>query len=41
MFTWGKADLDNPSEGREDYIQALKEADKGDIAPLLVFVRKK
>ncbi len=41
VFTWGNADLDNPSEGRGDYIKALKEADKGDIAPLLVFVRKK
>ncbi|MDA3971358.1 MAG: mobile mystery protein B [Desulfobulbaceae bacterium] len=41
VFTWGNADLDNPSEGRGEYIGALKEADNGNITPLLGFVRKK
>ena len=41
VFTWGNADFTNPSEGRGEYLGALKEADKGNITPLLGFVRKK
>jgi Fic-DOC domain mobile mystery protein B len=39
VFSWGNTDLNNPSEGRGEYIRSLKEADKGNITPLLNFIR--
>jgi Fic-DOC domain mobile mystery protein B len=38
-FTWGKRDLARPSEHRRRYIEALREADKGNFLPLLEFAR--
>jgi Fic-DOC domain mobile mystery protein B len=37
FFTWGKTNLVNEGDVRAAYIKALKEADKGDIKPLLTF----
>ena len=36
-FTWGNQDLSNPSESRSRYINALQEADNGNLVPLLEF----
>ena len=36
-FTWGNQDLSNPSESRNRYINALQEADNGNLVPLLEF----
>ncbi|TAK76792.1 MAG: mobile mystery protein B [Gammaproteobacteria bacterium] len=38
-FTWGKQKLEAESLVRTQYINALREADKGDYRPLAVFVR--
>jgi len=38
-FTWGAVNLSQQSEARTAYIAAIKIADKGDLAPLLVFAR--
>jgi hypothetical protein len=38
-FSWGSNDLQHPSEVRKRYLEALRRADAGDFAPLLVFVR--
>ncbi|MBA3813803.1 MAG: mobile mystery protein B [Alphaproteobacteria bacterium] len=38
-FTWGSKDLTTPSKTRKKYIEALREADKYNFAPLLEFVR--
>jgi len=38
-FTWGAGDLITESDVRKNYIDALKQADRGDYAPLLRFVR--
>lgn len=38
-FTWGRVNLMNPSRTRRAYIDALRAADRHDIAPLLAFVR--
>lgn len=38
-FTWGRAELLTPSETRSTYISALRAADRGDLGPLLAFVR--
>lgn len=38
-FTWGSKNLTSPSETRERYIAALREADRHNIRPLLEFVR--
>lgn len=38
-FTWGRENLTEPSRVRKRYIDALKEADKENIQPLLGFVR--
>ncbi|EKE10134.1 MAG: Mobile mystery protein B [uncultured bacterium] len=32
-FTWGRANLTNPSQTREAYIKALKQADSHDYGP--------
>jgi len=36
-FTWGNQDLSNPHESRSRYINALQEADNGNLVPLLEF----
>lgn len=39
-FTWGQGvDLVKPGAAREQYLAALRAADKGDVAPLLAFAR--
>ena len=38
-FTWGKRDLSNPGENRSRYINALHEADNGNLIPLLEFAK--
>jgi Fic-DOC domain mobile mystery protein B len=38
-FTWGRVNLVTPSDTRTAYIAALRAADRGDIGPLLAFVR--
>lgn len=38
-FSWGARDLTSATQTRKSYIQALKEADAGDIRPLLAFAR--
>lgn len=38
-FTWGGADIVAQGDIRKGYIDALRVADKGDIAPLLAFAR--
>lgn len=38
-FTWGGKSITTASETRDCYINALRGADKGDIKPLLSFVR--
>lgn len=39
VFTWGAANLVQQNDSRSEYLKAVKAADKGDIAPLLVFAR--
>ena len=39
VFTWGSAKLLKKGEARLLYLQALKEADKGDYSLLLAFAR--
>ena len=38
-FAWGRTELLTPSETRSTYISALRAADRGDLGPLLAFVR--
>lgn len=38
-FSWGKANLTDPSDMRKRYIAALQAADNGDIGQLLAFAR--
>lgn len=38
-FTWGQSSLNNDTDVRQRYIQALKAADAHDCAPLLAFAR--
>jgi len=39
VFSWGRHNLVEDGEDREQYLKALKMADKGDIKPLLTFAR--
>lgn len=39
MFSWGVDNLENPGNSRSAYIKAIKEADNGNYAPLLLFAR--
>jgi Fic-DOC domain mobile mystery protein B len=39
VFSWGSEDLVKQGEVRKKYINAIQEADKGDINPLLEFAR--
>ena len=38
-FSWGKGDLVHPGKVRNNYLAALRAADKGDYQPLIDFVR--
>jgi Fic-DOC domain mobile mystery protein B len=38
-FTWGEGDLSKKSQIRDEYIAAVKEADKNNYQPLLAFAR--
>jgi Fic-DOC domain mobile mystery protein B len=38
-FTWGLANLVNDGEARNSYLEAIREADNGNIQPLLKFAR--
>lgn len=38
-FTWGSVSLDDASAVRSRYIAALRQADAGDLSPLMEFVR--
>ena len=38
-FTWGRVDLVSNSKTRQNYIAALRAADKGDYSSLFQFVR--
>ena len=38
-FTWGSVNLVDPGKTRQAYIEALCDADRHEIAPLLEFVR--
>jgi Fic-DOC domain mobile mystery protein B len=38
-FTWGSQSLTDAGDTRQQYVDALRAADKHDIAPLLTFVR--
>lgn len=39
IFTWNKVNLNSPGESRSSYLNALREADKGNINPLIEFAR--
>ena len=39
LFTWGAGDLIQQGDIRTNYIQAVKEADQGNFAPLISFSR--
>jgi hypothetical protein len=39
VFTWGKVYLTGYNEARKAYLTAIKEADKGNIKPLVEFAR--
>jgi Fic-DOC domain mobile mystery protein B len=39
VFSWGSMELTAPGEARNDYLSALRTADKGDFTPLLKFAR--
>jgi Fic-DOC domain mobile mystery protein B len=38
-FTWGRRTLVNAGPVRDEYLRALREADRGDYGPLMEFVR--
>ena len=39
-FSWGAATLDRTTQARERYLTALRLADRGNLQPLLSFVRQ-
>ncbi|MBI5648214.1 MAG: mobile mystery protein B [Ignavibacteriae bacterium] len=39
IFTWGSVTLTQQGVARKEYLQALRSADKGDVAPLIAFAR--
>jgi Fic-DOC domain mobile mystery protein B len=39
FFSWGSANLVKANETRNDYIQAVRKADKNDIQPLIAFAK--
>jgi hypothetical protein len=38
-FSWGEQELNDVDSVRTRYIEALRAADRGDVAPLVAFVR--
>lgn len=40
VFSWQKSNMVKADETRKKYIQALKEADNGNIVPLINFAKK-
>jgi Fic-DOC domain mobile mystery protein B len=40
VFSWGNSDLSKNSDIRNEYLQAIYSADKGDIQSLITFSRK-
>ena len=38
-FSWGRSNLVQPTETRQQYLSALREADNGEIQPLMEFAR--
>ena len=39
VFTWGGKDIGKKGESRNKYLNALKQADKGDMSLLIKFAR--
>ena len=39
VYSWGASNLVTGSDGRTNYLNAIRAADKGDIKPLIVFAR--
>lgn len=39
VFSWGGASLNDKGEARTSYLSAIREADSGDIEPLISFAR--
>jgi Fic-DOC domain mobile mystery protein B len=39
VFTWNQSSSMDPVETRKEYIQAIKQADHGDLSPLIKFAR--
>lgn len=39
VFTWGSVSVFQPGDARTAYLKALQDADRGNIAPLIVFER--
>ena len=39
VFTWGGANLNKKGETRSNYLKAIREADKGNIKPLIEFAK--
>jgi fido (protein-threonine AMPylation protein) len=39
VFSWGTGSLSQENDARRDYLRAIKQADKGDISPLIQFAR--
>ena len=39
VFTWGRLKINNKGESRNNYLQALREADKNNIIPLIAFAK--
>ena len=40
VFSWGRSDLTKSGDSRREYLNAIYEADKGNIQPLINFARK-
>jgi Fic-DOC domain mobile mystery protein B len=39
VFTWNRASINKEGESRNNYLKALRQADKGEIKPLIEFAR--
>ncbi|MGP8215373.1 MAG: mobile mystery protein B [Bacteroidia bacterium] len=39
VFTWSGGNLNKPGDARANYLRAIREADKGNVQPLLTFAR--
>jgi hypothetical protein len=38
-FSWGRSTIAVPGEARRSYLESLRSADEGDLAPLVQFAR--